>query len=198
MYYPMDVDDVPAVSGSRPDRLLDVCGPQERVQRHTVDQTVDAVLGLPTRRCSCAAYGRPAGGSAADRDSHRPAVVLLEYGWVRLVAAQWAFARSPGGGVQGLWYVFFSAIQFPRQSAGHSSCATEGRFHSAVLEQGCCRCCVRQLPMVPIVQSSCVHRQGRRHPWFRTVEVPQIQSSTEFNDDFEAGLANFADSPERG
>ena len=33
-------------------------------------------------------------------------------------------------------YVFFAAIQFPRQSAGHSSCATEGRFHSAVLEQG--------------------------------------------------------------
>ena len=33
-------------------------------------------------------------------------------------------------------YVFF-ALQFPRQSAGHSSCATEGRFHSAVLEQGC-------------------------------------------------------------
>ena len=25
----------------------------------------------------------------------------------------------------------------PRQSAGHSSCAIEGRFHSAVLEQGC-------------------------------------------------------------
>ena len=47
-------------------------------------------------------------------------------------------------------YVFF-ALQFPRQSAGHSSCATEGRFHSAVLEQGCCRCCVRQLPMVQTV-----------------------------------------------
>ena len=26
-----------------------------------------------------------------------------------------------------------------RQSAGHSSCATEERFHSAVLEQGCLR-----------------------------------------------------------
>ena len=34
-------------------------------------------------------------------------------------------------------YVFCGAIQFPRQSAGHSSCATEGRFHSSVLEQGC-------------------------------------------------------------
>ena len=62
--------------------------------------------------------------------------------------------------------MFFAAIQFPRQSAGHSSCATEGRFHSAVLEQGCCRCCARQLPMVLTVQSSCVHRQGRRHPCF--------------------------------
>ena len=43
-------------------------------------------------------------------------------------------------------------------------------------------------------QCSCVHRQGRRHPWFKTVEVPQIQSSTELNDDFEAGLAHFSDS----
>ena len=32
---------------------------------------------------------------------------------------------------------------------------------------------------------------------FRTVEVPQIQSSTELNDDFEAGLAHFSDSHER-
>ena len=29
-------------------------------------------------------------------------------------------------------------------------------------------------------------------------KVPQIQSSTELNDDFEAGLAHFSDSPERG
>ena len=35
VYYPMDVDDVPAAPGSRPDRLLDVSGPQERVQRRT-------------------------------------------------------------------------------------------------------------------------------------------------------------------
>ena len=57
--------------------------------------------------------------------------------------------------------------------------------------------CVRQLPTVQTVQSCCVHRQGR-HPYFRTVEVPQIQSSTEFNDDLEAVLAHFSDSPERG
>ena len=31
----------------------------------------------------------------------------------------------------------------------------------------------------------------------RTVEVPQIQSSTELNDDLEAGLTYFSDSPER-
>ena len=43
-----------------------------------------------------------------------------------------------------------------------------------------------------------VHRQGRRHPWFRTVAVPQIQSSTELNDVFEAVLAYFSDSPARG
>ena len=47
-------------------------------------------------------------------------------------------------------------------------------------------------------QSSCVHQQSRRHPFFRTVEVPQIQSSTELNVDLEAGLAHFSDSPERG
>ena len=34
--------------GVRPDRLFAVSGPQERVQQHTVDQIVDAVLGLPT------------------------------------------------------------------------------------------------------------------------------------------------------
>ena len=43
-----------------------------------------------------------------------------------------------------------------------------------------------------------VHRQGRRHPWFRTSAVPQIQSSTELNDVFEAVLAYFSDSPARG
>ena len=34
--------------GSRPDRIPTLSGPQERVQRHTVDQIVDAVPGLPT------------------------------------------------------------------------------------------------------------------------------------------------------
>ena len=37
----------PAAGGSRPDRLSDV-GPQERVQRRTVEQTIDAVPSLPT------------------------------------------------------------------------------------------------------------------------------------------------------
>ena len=45
-YFSLDVEDVPA-AGSRPDRLAGV-RPQEQVQRHTVDQTVDAVPGLPT------------------------------------------------------------------------------------------------------------------------------------------------------
>ena len=40
-YFAMDVDDVPAAGGSRPDRLHDVSGPQERVQRRTVQQIVD-------------------------------------------------------------------------------------------------------------------------------------------------------------
>ena len=43
MYHPMDVDDVPAASGSRPDRLSAVSGPHELVQRHTVEQIGDAV-----------------------------------------------------------------------------------------------------------------------------------------------------------
>ena len=44
-YFAMDVDEVP-VAGSRPDRLVDV-RPQERVQRRTVEQLVDAAPCLP-------------------------------------------------------------------------------------------------------------------------------------------------------
>ena len=46
LYCPMDVDDVPAARGSRPDRLSEV-RPQERVLRRTVVQNVDAVT-FPT------------------------------------------------------------------------------------------------------------------------------------------------------
>ena len=46
VYFAMDVDDVPAALGSRPDRLSEV-RPQERAQRRTVQQIVDPVL-LPT------------------------------------------------------------------------------------------------------------------------------------------------------
>ena len=67
VYYPMDVDDVPAARGSRPDRLLDVSGPQERVQRRTMEQFVDHVPGGPAARCSCAAAGGQVGGRAEDR-----------------------------------------------------------------------------------------------------------------------------------
>ena len=67
-----------------------------------------------------------------------------------------------------------AAIQFPRQSAGHSSCATEGRFHSAVLGQGCAAVAFTDKVVdIPVLA-------------FRTVEVPQIQSSTGLNDNFEA------------
>ena len=45
MYYPLDVDEVPA-AGSRPDRLTEV-RPQERVLRRTVEQTVEPVRGVP-------------------------------------------------------------------------------------------------------------------------------------------------------
>ena len=43
----MDVDEVPAAVGSRPDRLSPVSGPQERVPRHTVEQIVDTALVVP-------------------------------------------------------------------------------------------------------------------------------------------------------
>ena len=75
----------------------------------------------------------------------------------------------------------------------------------AVLEQGCSRWCVRQLPTVQTVLSSCVHQVVDIPVLaFRTVEVPQIRSSTELNDNFEAKcvlfrciLRIFSDSPER-
>ena len=47
VYYPMDVDDVPAARGSRPDRLSAVSGPQERVPRRIVEQIVDIVPVVP-------------------------------------------------------------------------------------------------------------------------------------------------------
>ena len=46
-YFAMDVDEVPAAGGSRPDRLAPVSGPQERVQRHFVQQLVEPVRGVP-------------------------------------------------------------------------------------------------------------------------------------------------------
>ena len=45
VYYPLDVDEVPA-AGSRPDRLTEV-RPQERVLRRTVEQNVEPVRGVP-------------------------------------------------------------------------------------------------------------------------------------------------------
>ena len=46
-HFAMDVDEVLAAGGSRPDRLAPVSGPQERVLRHTVEQAGDVVPGLP-------------------------------------------------------------------------------------------------------------------------------------------------------
>ena len=47
LYYPMDVDDLPAAGGSRPDRLSEV-RPQERVQLHTLEQIILApMLDVP-------------------------------------------------------------------------------------------------------------------------------------------------------
>ena len=38
---------MPATTNSRPDRLLDVSGPQEQVQRRTMEQIVDCVPVVP-------------------------------------------------------------------------------------------------------------------------------------------------------
>ena len=47
VYFAMDVDDVPAALGSRPDRIATLSGPQERDLRRTVQQIVDAVPLVP-------------------------------------------------------------------------------------------------------------------------------------------------------
>ena len=55
---PMDVDGVPAARGSRPDRLLGVSGPQERVQRRIMlPQFINRVVAIPvaTQRRVCTA-----------------------------------------------------------------------------------------------------------------------------------------------
>ena len=62
VYFAMDIDDVPAASGSRPDRLTNVSGPQERVLRHTVEQIVDSVpwspvLNAPVPQMGCGEVG---------------------------------------------------------------------------------------------------------------------------------------------
>ena len=46
-YFAMDVDELPAAGGSRPDWLAPVSGPQERVQRYFVEQLVEPVRGVP-------------------------------------------------------------------------------------------------------------------------------------------------------
>ena len=46
-YFAMDLDEVPAAGGFRPDRLAPVSGPQEMVQRHFVQQLVEPVRGVP-------------------------------------------------------------------------------------------------------------------------------------------------------
>ena len=53
----------------------------------TVGGSADAVPCSP----SCAAYGRPAGGSAADRASRCPAVVSRGCGWTLLGADLWIY-----------------------------------------------------------------------------------------------------------
>ena len=47
--------------GRRPASLAEPPGPQERIQRRTVEQPAELA---PMVRCSCAANGGPAGGSA--------------------------------------------------------------------------------------------------------------------------------------
>ena len=46
-YYDLDDGSVPELGGSRPDRLFAVSGPQERVQRHIVEQMADCAPVVP-------------------------------------------------------------------------------------------------------------------------------------------------------
>ena len=47
-YYDLDDDDsVPELGGSQPDRLIPASGPQERIQRHTVEQIIETSLPVP-------------------------------------------------------------------------------------------------------------------------------------------------------
>ena len=46
-YHDLDDVSVPELGGSRPDRFFAVSGPQERVQRHTVEQMADSAPVLP-------------------------------------------------------------------------------------------------------------------------------------------------------
>ena len=47
LYHDLDDVSVPELGGSRPDWLFAVSGPQERVQRHTVEQMADSAPVLP-------------------------------------------------------------------------------------------------------------------------------------------------------
>ena len=86
MYFAMDVDDVPAAVGSRPDRLTTVSGPKERDVRHTVEHIVDSVSGLPVLNApetdDIPVLGSVGQGSAARRGAD---YVRVEQGFVELI-----------------------------------------------------------------------------------------------------------------
>ena len=61
VHFSMDVDEVPAAVGSRPDLLSVVSGLYERFLRLTVEQIVDCAPVVPFPRCACAADGERRG-----------------------------------------------------------------------------------------------------------------------------------------
>ena len=56
LFFLLGVDEVPVAGGSRPHRLAPVSGPQERVQRHSVEQIIDTFARAGSR-CSCGTVG---------------------------------------------------------------------------------------------------------------------------------------------
>ena len=180
-YFAMDVDEVPAAGGSRPDRLAPVSGPQERVQRHIVEQPVDPVRGLPfldapvpqkveqlvdvlniidsgrgpaPRRSSRVADGGEVGGSARARGRHPG--TRHERTWPRLVpgcsSGKGGGRRVPGA-VLRLWASLPCSDKFQHFDPRFSS-STE--FLLAVVLQ-------RRVPTMQTVQPS--------------VEIPQVPFS---------------------
>ena len=110
-------DDEPPVAGSRPDRLSAVSVPQERVQRHTVEQMGDVVPVVPVLIAPCWGAARWAARSGAGSRSHLQFVCGLAASWPRASAVTSLGWRRSGKGQPSRWHV-----------GGASSCGVVSRL----------------------------------------------------------------------